>query len=172
MTRSIRNIVLLAFVLSLPLAVACGGGEPAGDEMAEPAQEEPAAEPVEEPSAADSEMADEVPPAEEEEETPQEPELVGNINIANANFEWGETTADEANYTWSARVSNDTTANLDITVLFSFYDSNDDVLKTETATVRLAPAESQTVSGDGTMTWDEANEIYSTAATYEYEIVS
>ncbi|MFW6198261.1 MAG: hypothetical protein ACOC5E_00410 [Acidobacteriota bacterium] len=181
MTRTSRYLTLLALLLALPLAVACGGGEPADNgepqEAGEEMQDEATpADPVEEPSEADSEATTQEPPegeedGDEDETGSQEPDLVGDINIANADFEWGETTPDEASYTWSARVTNDTTATLDITVLFSFYDANDDALKTESATVRLAPAESQTVSGEGTMIWDEANEIYSTAATYEYDIV-
>lgn len=185
MTRIIRNITLLALVLTVPFVVACGGGQATDSEAQETGDAEAAREagdempdeatPDDDPSAADSEATTQQPPEADEggdEGTvPQEPELVGNINIANANFDWGETTPDEASYTWSARVTNDTMATLDITVLFSFYDANDEVLQTESASVRLAPAESRTVSGEGTMIWDEANEIYSTAATYEYQIV-
>jgi len=167
MARHTRLMTLLALLALAPFIAACGAAE-------EPAAEQPAEEaPAEQPAA---EMPSEEMPAEEmtpaEPEGPQEPQLVGNITLSGENFDWGETTSEAAGYNWTVRVANDTTATLDITVRFQFLDDNDSVIKTETATVRLQPAASATVRERGSMPYDNANRVYSFAATYDYEIVT
>jgi hypothetical protein len=161
-TRLMALLMLLAFV---PFIAACGATEEPAEQ---PAEETPAEQPAEEAPA--EEMPAEEMPAED---APQEPQLVGNINLSGENFEWGATTSDSAEYTWTVRVANDTTAQLDITVRFEFLDDSDGVVKTETATVRLQPAASTTIREGGSMSFDDANRVYSFAVVTEnYEIVT
>jgi hypothetical protein len=160
-------MTLLAMLALVPFLAACGAAE-------EPAPEQPVEAPVEQPAEQPAETPAEEMPAEEmpAEEGPQEPQLVGNITLSGENFEWGETTSDSAEYNWTVRVANDTTATLDITVRFQFLDDSDGVVKTETATVRLQPAASTTIREGGSMSFDDANRVYSFAATYDYAIVT
>lgn len=157
-------ILLLLMLLVVPFAAACA---PAEEPAETPAQEEEAP-PAEEPMEAEEPM-----PAEEpmEPEEPAEPQLVGEIRTSGENLEWGTPTQETAPYTWTVRVTNDTTATLDINVRFQLLDENDGVIKTETATVRLAPAESQTIRENGSIAYDRANSVYSFVALTEYTIV-
>lgn len=158
-TRHVLPIALLLLVL--PFAAACGGAaeEPAPEAPAEETAPAPAPEP--EPVA-----------AEPVDETPAEPEIVGNIILSGENFDWGEASGDSNSYTWTARVQNDTTSNLDITVRFQFLDEADEVIKVETATVTLAPASGRTITQNGTMTYDEALKVFGFLADYDYEVAS
>ena len=155
-TRHVLPIALLLLVL--PFAAACGGAE-------EPAPEAPAEEaapdPVEEPAPVEPDPV---------EEAPQEPQIVGNIILSGEDFDWGEADGDSNAYTWTARVQNDTTSTLDITVRFQFLDEADEVIKVESATVTIAPASSRTINQSGTMTYDEALEVFGFLADYDYEI--
>lgn len=148
--------VLIAVLAVLTFVAACGGGQPA---------EEPAEEPTETP-AAEPEPAVEPEPEPEE---PEGPQLVGNINLSEDYFEWGEVTDRSlpAAYTWTVHVANDTTQTLDITVRFDFLDDEDGVVRTERATVRLAPAETTTINEAGSMSWDEANRVVGYATQVE-----
>lgn len=176
MSRLSRLIPVLALLLLVPVAACGGSAEEAAEDAANQAEEaaEDAADAMEEAAeeAADTmeEMGEQ---AEEmmEEEAPAEPELVGNIQISGENLEWGTPTEETAPYTWTVRVNNDTTATLDITVSFQLLDSNDGVIKTETATVRLQPAQSTTIREDGSLPYDQANNVYSYSSTYDYSIV-
>ncbi len=154
-----KNIVLLfALVALLVVASACGGGEPANEPAAESTEEAaPAAEPE---------------PVVEPEPEPQEPEgpqLVGNIDLTEEDFQWGEVTdrTQPAPYTWTVVVTNDTTQTLDITVRFDFLDDSDSAVKTERTVVRLSPAQRATIEEPGTMEWDEANRVYTFAVQVE-----
>ena len=155
--------MIALLLLVLPFAAACGGAE-------EPEPEAPA----EEPAAAPVEEAPSEAPAAEEptEEAPQEPQIVGNIILSGEDFNWGDADGDTTPYTWTARVQNDTTSTLDITVRFQFLDESDQVIKTETSTVRIAPASSRTINQSGTMTYDEALKVFGFLADYDYEIAS
>ncbi|HJO05684.1 MAG TPA: hypothetical protein QGG47_17080 [Acidobacteriota bacterium] len=158
--RTLR-IPMLALVLALPLAAACGTAE-------EPAVETPEV-PVEQPP-----VAVEEPPMEEPEPPPPaEPELVGNIVLSGDDFEWGEFGAGQpAPYTWTVRVDNDTTATLSIRVSFQFLDDDDQVLKTERTTIRLDPAAGRTIRENSTMPYDDALRVIGFVADYTYDIVT
>ena len=113
MSHRSRIIWVLALLVAVPLAAACGAAEePAANAANAPADEAPAPEPEPEPEPATPETT------EPEDTASQEPELVGEIRVSNEDFEWGETTTESAAYTWTARVTNDTTATLAITVRF------------------------------------------------------
>ena len=154
-----RPTLILVLLLLLPFAAACGGAE-------EPAAEAAAEEPAPEPVAPDPEPA----PVETPVEEPQEPQIVGNIILSGEDFNWGEAEGTNTPYTWTARVQNDTTSTLNITVRFQFLDESDQVVKTETATVRIAPASSRTINQSGTMTYDEALKVFGFLADYDYKI--
>lgn len=166
MAERARPITVMALLLLVPFTIACG------------AAEQPAAPPVETPPAAPA--TEVTPPATEtpttevtpEAPTQEGPQLVGNITLSNENFDWGETDNQNANYTWTVRVANDTTATLDITVRFQFLDDNDQVIKTETKTVRLDPAAASTLREAGRMSYAQANRVYSFSAAFDYQIVS
>lgn len=160
-------ILLLLMLLVVPFAAACGAAE---EPAATPAQEEEAA-PAEEPQAAEEPAPAEEPMPEEQAAEPQEPQLVGEIRTSGEDLEWGTPTQETAPYTWTVRVTNDTTATLDINVRFQLLDENDGVIKTETATVRLQPAQSQTIRKDGSIPYDQANNVVSFAALTDYTIV-
>lgn len=160
-----RTVMLLAVVALLPL-VACGGGEEAVPANEDPVQED--APPAETPEPAETLSPVEEEPAASE---PEQPQLVGNITLTGEDFEWGETTTDSAAYTWTVRVSNDTTSNLDITVIFEFLDDSDSVIKREQASVRMAPATRRTIRESGDMSYDQANRVYSFAAHFTETIV-
>lgn len=175
MARRIRwTLMALALVAPLAIAACAANEEPAEVPAAESAQEQaPAAEqPAGEETAAPAQTPAEETAAPAEQAAPQEPELVGEIKVSDENFEWGETTRERANYTWTAHVTNDTTATLDIIVRFEFLDEQDQVIKTESKTVRLAPAESTTVRESGSMSWDQANRVYSFRAVTDYRVVN
>jgi len=149
-TRHILLIVLL--LLLLPFAAACGGA------AEEPAPEAPAEEPA--PEAPAEEPMPVEPPAEDvADDTPQEPQIVGDILLSGEDFSWGEITDGTQAYTWTARVQNDTTSNLTITVRFQFLDGSDNVTKTETASVTLPPASGRTINRNGTMPYEDALKI-------------
>jgi hypothetical protein len=149
----------LALMLLLPLAAACGGA--AEEPAPAPAAEEPA--PAPEPEAAPAPMEE---PAEA---APEEPQIVGNIILSGEDFDWGTPEGETQPYTWTARVQNDTTSTLSITVRFQFLDETDTVLKTETATIELAPAASRSISQNGTMSYDEALKVVGFLADYDYK---
>lgn len=154
-----RHALLIALLLLvLPFAAACGGAaeEPAPAEEPEPEAPAPAPEPVE--------------AAAEEPAAPQEPQIVGNIILSGEDFEWGTAEGDANPYTWTARVQNDTTSTLNITVRFQFLDEADEVIKTETATVKIAPASSRTIKQSGTMSYNEALKVFGFLADYDFEI--
>lgn len=156
-----RHALLIALLLLvLPFAAACGGA------AEEPA---PAEEPVPEPEAP-APAPEPAEPAAEEPTAPQEPQIVGDIFLSNEDFEWGTADGDANPYTWTARVQNDTTSTLNITVRFQFLDESDEVIKTETATVRIAPASSRTINQSGTMSYDEALKVFGFLADFDYEI--
>jgi hypothetical protein len=153
-----RRVLTIALLLFVPFLAACGAAE----EAAEPeAAETPAPAPAPEP---------EMPAEEPEPEMPAEPEIVGNIILSGEDFSWGEAEGDNTPYTWTARVQNDTTSTLDITVRFQFLDESDTVLKTESATVTLAPASSRTINQGGTMSYDDALKVFGFLADYDYEV--
>lgn len=160
MSRRTSTAWLIAILLAVPLAVACGGAveEPAADNAAEAPAFEPA--PAVEPEP--------VEPAEPEPAEPTVPALVGEIRVSGENFEWGKTNTETAAYTWTARVTNDTTATLDITVRFEFLDENDAVVKAETKTVRLEPAANRSLRESGSMNYDQANRVYSFRAVTDW----
>ena len=153
-----KNIVLLfALVALLVVVSACGGGEPANDPAASTEEAAPAAEP--EP----------VVEPEPEPTEPEVPQLVGQINLAEEDFQWGEVTdrTQPAPYSWTVAVANDTTQTLDINIRFDFLDSSDSVVRTDRATVRLAPAQRTTINESGTMGWDDANRVDNWAVQVE-----
>ena len=155
-----RLMILVALLVLAPL-VACGPAE-------EPAPAPPA-EPTVEPAPAPEPMED---PVEEPPAPPSEPELVGEIRMTGEDFEWGNITRENAPYTWTVKLTNDTTATLDITVRFQFLDDSDAVIKTETKSVRLQPAANTTLRESGNMSWDEANRVYSFLAVTAHSVVS
>ena len=161
MSRRIRTIWLVALLVLAPFSIGCGGAE---EPAAAPVAEEPAADPQPEPEP--------MPVEEPQPEEPQEPQLVGDIIISDDGFDWTTTTADNANYRWFARVTNDTTATLRITLEFKFLDEDDAVVRTETRSIEIAPAESRRVTGTGTFVWNDANRVVASVAEYEYEIIS
>lgn len=164
MARRNLPVILLALLLVVPFA-ACGTAEEPGEPPA-PESPEPAAPevPVEQPAATETQ--------EQAEQEQQQPELVGDIRLAGEDLIWGEPTPDTAPYEWTVRVTNDTTATLDITVRFQLLDDNDAVVKTERATVRLQPAQSRTLREAGSIAYREANRVSSYSATYEeYKII-
>ena len=163
MSRRIRTIWLVALLVLAPFSIGCGGAE---EPAAAPVAEEPAADPQPEPEP------EPTPVEEPQPEEPQEPQLVGDIIISDDGFDWTTTTAENANYTWFARVTNDTTATLRITLEFKFLDENDAVVRSETKSVLIAPAASKRVTGTGTFVWDDANRVVASVAEYEYEIIS
>ncbi len=142
--RTRHTLLIALLLLVLPFTAACGAAE---EPAPEPADAETAPEPEPEPAP--------VAPAEEP-EAPQEPQIVGDILLSGEDFNWGDITDDTQAYTWTARVQNDTTSNLTITVRFQFLDGSDTVTKTETASVTLAPASGRTISRNGTMPYDDA----------------
>lgn len=157
-----RLPLLIALFALLPLLAACGGAE------------EPAPEPTEEPAAApEAEAPAPEMPAEEapEETAPAEPQIVGSIILSGEDFSWGAPDGDNQPYTWTARVQNDTTSTLDITVRFQFLDDTDAVVKTESASVRLDPASGRTINESGTMTYDDALKVVGFLADYDYAAV-
>ncbi len=162
-SRTRQALLIALLLLVVPFAAACGGGaeEPAPEAPAE----EPAPAPAEEPEAVE-------PAVEEVPAEPAEPQVVGNVILSGEDFNWGEADGDNTPYTWTARVQNDTTSTLDITVRFQFLDEADVVIKTETATVRIAPASSRTINQGGTMTYDEALKVFGFLADYDYAIAS
>lgn len=164
-------LIALALLALLPFAAACGG-QPAeeAEEAAADVEEatEEAAEAVEEAAEETAEAVEEA--AEEAEEAVTGPQIEGEVRLTNDDFDWTETTTETASYTWTARVTNDTTATLDITVTFEFLDNNDRVVKTERATRRLAPAESSTIRQDGSMPFDQANRVVGFRAYPDYEV--
>lgn len=156
-----RNVLMIALLLLvLPFAAACGGAE---EPAPEAPVEEAAPEPVAEPAPVEPDPVEEVP---------AEPQIVGNIILSGEDFNWGDADGDNTPYTWTARVQNDTTSTLDITVRFQFLDEADAVIKTETATVTMAPASSRTINQSGTMTYDEALKVFGFLADYDYEVAS
>lgn len=169
-------LIALALLALLPFAVACGGqtaeeAEQAAEEAQEGIEEtaEEAAEAVEEAAEETAEAVEEA--AEEAEEALADPQVEGEVRLTNEDFEWTETTTETANYTWTARVTNDTTATLDITVTFEFLDNADRVVKTERASRRLAPAESSSISQQGSMPFDQANRVVGFRAYTDYDVV-
>lgn len=173
MSRRNRLVLLLALLLVVPFA-ACGTAEEPVENAANQAEE--AADAMEDAAenAADAmEDAGEEAAGEMEDmdAPPAEPELVGNIRLSGEELEWGTPTQETAPYTWSVRVNNDTTATLDITIRFQLLDQNDEVIKTETSTVRLQPAQSSTVRENGSLPYSQANNVYSYASTFDYSIV-
>ena len=141
----LRLLTLVALLVLAPFIAACATEEPAEAPVAEPETEAPV---VEEP----------VTP-EPVEEAPAEPEIVGNILLNGEELVWGAVADDNTAYTWTARVQNDTTSNLRITIRFQFLDAVDAVVKSETTTITLAPAASRTINQDGTMTYDESLKV-------------
>jgi len=153
-----KNIALLFVLVALLVIVnACGGGEPANEPVAATEEAAPAAEP------------EAVVEPEPEAQEPEGPQLVGNISLTEEDFQWGEVTdrTQPAPYNWTVAVANDTTQTLDIHVRFDFLDDSDRVVKTERATVRLAPAQRATIDEPGTMGWDEANRVFTFAVQVE-----
>ncbi len=163
MARRTRLFMLMAVLVVAPFAIACGAAEEPAAEPNEPVAQDPAPEP---------DPAPQEPAADPEPTAPQEPELVGEIRVSGENFDWGETNPESAAYTWTARVTNDTTATLNIIVRFEFLDEQDQVVKTETTTVRLDPAQTRTIRRAGTMDYDQANRVYSFRAVTDFEIVT
>jgi len=163
-SRTRHTLLIALLLLLLPFAAACGGA------AEEPAPEAPPEEPAPEPVAPDPVPVE--TPAEDP-VAPAEPQIVGNIILSGEDFEWGTAEGGANPYTWTARVQNDTTSTLDITVRFQFLDESDEVIKTETATIRIAPASSRTISRSGTMSYDEALKVFGFLADYsDYKIVS
>ncbi len=161
MARRTRLAMMLALVLALPFAAACGAAEEPVAETPEAPAEEAAPAPVEEPME------------EPEPQEPAEPELVGNIVLSGDNFEWGDFGAGQpAPYTWTVRINNDTTATLSIRVSFQFLDDDDQVIKTERTTIRLDAATSRTIREAGTMPYDDALKVIGFLADYTYDIVT
>ena len=141
-----RLIWFLALTAVVAFTVACGG-----------AAEEPAETP-EETAAPAPEVAPE--PVVEPEPEPEEPEpqLQGNIVTSEEGHEWisGGNRTTPATYFWTVKVNNDTTQTLDITVKFDIVDENDGIVKSETKTVRLAPAEESIIREENEMPYADA----------------
>jgi len=154
-----HRVLLIALLLLVPMLAACAAEEPA--------PEAPAEEPAEAPAP-----VEEMPVEEPEPEEPAEPQIVGNIILSGEDFAWGTAEGDDNPYTWTARLQNDTTSNLNITVTFQFLDDTDAVVKTESATITLAPASGRTISQSGSMTYDEALTVFGFIADYDYSIAS
>lgn len=152
-------IWFIALVAASSLLVACGG---AAEEPA-PEAAEPEAAPTE-PEAAPVAVEPEPEP-----QAPPEPQLEGTITLTNDDFGWltSGSRTEAATYWWTLRVTNDTTQNLDITVRFEFLDDNDDVVKAEFKTVRLAPAASTTIREEGEMS--HADSLRFAAYTYSFD---
>ncbi len=164
MTNVARRLSFLLLILFVGVAVACAPVEEPADPTPEPEPEAsaPAAPPAEAPPA-------EAPP---EDNTPAAPQLQGNIIISQDEFDWQNTTQDNTGFWWQMNVNNDTTQTLRITVKFTFLDESDDAVRSEEETIRLAPATSRMVRGEGTMNWDQANQIVSYLAEYlSFDIV-
>ncbi|MFQ5743818.1 MAG: hypothetical protein ACE5HV_09550, partial [Acidobacteriota bacterium] len=160
-----KRLSFSAAIVALVSALAACAAQPA---------EAPASKTSPEPVAAAAEPAPAPVPQEPAEpqaepQAPQQPELVGDIRLSDENFDWGQITdrSSPAPYTWTVRVTNDTTQTLDITVKFDFLDDNDRIIKTERKTIRLAPAEKKKINENGTMKYEDANRVYSFQATYE-----
>ena len=167
MTPSKRVSFLLALITVIPMTLACGGGEPEVPPAEDPAADEtPAAtaEPAPEPAP--------VEPVPEPETQPEEPQIVGNILLSRADFDYGEVTREEAPYEWWVTIRNDTTSTLRITVYFDFVDTDGKLVKREEKTVRLDPASRTNIRESGSMTWDDANRVDGFITDYTYEIAT
>ena len=154
-----RFVWFLALTTVVGLTLACGGAaeEPPAEPPAEEAAPAPAPEPV---------------PEEPQEE--QGPQLEGNIVTSGENHEWiSVTDADSpATYFWTVTVNNDTTQTLDITVQFDIVDENDEVVKRETKTVRLAPAAEEVIREESEMPYQDALRVFGfTAVVSDWAIV-
>jgi len=143
----------IALVVVVSFAGACGGA--AEEPAEEPAPE--ATEPVVEATPAPAPM----PEPEPEPQEPAPPQLEGNILTSGEDFDWISVTDrnSPASYYWTVNVNNDTTQTLDITVKFDFVDENDAVVKSESKTIRLAPAQDRTIREEGEMSYRDALKV-------------
>jgi len=145
-----RLIWFLALFAVVALTVACGGAAeepaPTPEEAATPAPEE-TPEPVIEPE-----------PVPEEPTEPEQPQLQGNIVTSEENFDWieGGNRTTPSTYYWTVKVNNDTTQNLDITIKFDIVDETDAIVKSESKTIRLAPAGETVVREEAEMSYADA----------------
>ena len=159
-------IWFIALVTVVSLAGACGGAaeEPA-EAPAPEAAEEPVAEATQEPAA--------MPELEPEPAEPAAPQLEGNIVDSGDFFDWltSGSRTENATYYWTLSLTNDTTQTLDITVTFQFLDDTEDVVKTETKTVRLSPAASTDIREEGSMSHEDSLKVSGYTYTYDWNIV-
>lgn len=158
-----RFAILVALLALVALTAACGA----------PADEAP-----EPPPAKEETPTPEPPPVQPEPEPepqqPEQPQLVGDIRLSGEDFVFGtpESTSAPAPYTWTVRVTNDTTQTLDITIRFDLLDENDRIVKTERQTIRLAPAASNTIEEQGSIPYSDASRVVGyQAQTERWEIV-
>ena len=145
-----RLIWFLALTVVVALTAACGG---AAEEPAETPEETTAPAPE-----ANPEPAIEPEPVPEEPTEPEQPQLQGNIVTSEEFHDWISVTnsSSPATYYWEVKVNNDTTQTLNITIKFDIVDENDAIVKSETKTIRLAPAEEQKLHEEGEMSYQDA----------------
>ena len=146
----------IALVTVVSMAGACGGAAEEPPEAPAPEAAEPAPEATPEPAPMPE------PEPEPEPEEPALPQLERNILTSGEEFDWISVTDrnSPATYYWTVNVNNDTTQTLDITVKFDFVDDNDNVVKSESKTIRLAPAAQQTIREEGEMSYQDALKVF------------
>lgn len=171
MHPSKRLMWLVAAVAVIAVTAACGS---------QPAEQTPAEQPAatEEPAAAAPEAAPEPEPAPEmtpeEPVAPAQPQLQGNIvEVGEGEMDWFNAPTREipGRYYWQVQLRNDTTQTLDITVTFQFVDENDAVVKTDTKTVRVQPAETGTFRVEDEMERDQARSVAGYIYSWDWKIV-
>lgn len=176
MHRRTRCTGFVALAASAVLTLACGGQAadqpPAGNQPAGKAEPATEATPAPAPEATTDEPAEPAQPA-----APAQPQLTGNIVDLEHQppLEWlsAATRENPGKYRWTVELRNDTTQTLDITVRFDFLDEAEKVIKTDRKTVRVAPADTATVTNEGEMPRDQARAVVYTSYTWEdWKIVS
>ena len=158
-----RLVWFLALTTVVAFSAACGG---AAEEPAE------APAPVEEPEP----VAEPAPVEPEPEPEPQQQQvtLVGDIvEVGEGEMDWLRAASrdEPGRYYWQVQLRNDTTATLDLTVTWEFLDENEEVVKSDNTTVRVAPAETGTFRLEGDMVRDDYWRVAGYTYSWDWAIV-
>lgn len=160
------------FALAAIVAVTAACGAPPAEE---PPAEETAAEEEATPAGEETTVEPVTPdPVEEEVQEPTEPPLEGDIvEVGEGQMDWnrGATREQPGEYYWVVRLRNDTTEVLDITVTYQFLDANEEVIKTDTETVRVSPAQTGEFRVVEEMGRDDARAVAFTTYFWDWERV-